>query len=239
MMEEFGISERYMKRRNRTLLTAVICSLFAVGILLLMISGGDTERAFFAWIVTVVIFVIIAGIEIPILNLQVRRLKLFIDDEGLIKKRGEKDQIFLWEYITKIIRKERPNGDILFIDLYQGESNPTRLEGFEDMEYIDEVIQDNVNERIEISTKKMLVNWNKPHFVALTTFAVIILVGFVSLGGEVVLNAFFLMFFFGMGIWLIIKNPIAKLMVSPKWIDTGMGLILIIVSVINYTPIIA
>ena len=109
-MREFGYSETFIREGNRGILFFGLFLVPFLVIFALYVSNFRIEKALIPLGFTLLISGLIIAIEIPLFNRIMRKPKVFIDEDKLIKQCGKKQQIFLWTDIARIQTVENKNG---------------------------------------------------------------------------------------------------------------------------------
>ena len=109
-MKEFGFPETSIRKANRALLIFWLSMVPFLAIFALYVTNFRIEKALIPLGFTLLISGLIIAIEIPLFNRIMRKPKVFIDEDKLIKQCGKKQQIFLWTDIARIQTVENKNG---------------------------------------------------------------------------------------------------------------------------------
>ena len=87
---EFGFSEASLRERRRTLLVAFLFFTFSAVIFSLFVFDLNVKAALVAAGICLLNVAVIMAIEIPLINWRLRRLKVFIDEDKIVKQCGKR-----------------------------------------------------------------------------------------------------------------------------------------------------
>ena len=226
-MMEFNFSETYIKKRlDIVLITFFVCAFLIIGFGLYLTSF-DLEGTVIISGIVILQMAVIFAIEVPLIFRSLRKMKVVVLDDKIIKQCGKKEQIALWSDMVRVKIKENVKGGVENIKLFHKKNKKILLFGFNDMDKIAELIGENVNENVLVQRKRYKIDWNNNPMVLITTMLVTGLVlGMVHYWG--LMDYFIPLFLFGVGIMLLVWGPMRKTNVNMKWIEIIVGVILII-----------
>ena len=167
-MREFGYSETFIREGNRGILFFGLFLVPFLVIFALYVSNFRIEKALIPLGFTLLIFGIIIAIEIPLSNRRLRKLRILIDEDKLVKQCGKKQQIFLWKDIARIKTVENKNGVVVQIKIYPKKAMmATYIHGFQEMENIANLIRERTSDKSVLHQEnRWKLDWHNP-FVGL------------------------------------------------------------------------
>ena len=232
-MREFSCAETFIKQTNRLFLIFFCVIAVCLVIFALYFSNFRIERALIAAGKTLLFAGIIFFIEILLINRRLRKLKVLIYEDKLVRQCGKKQNVLIWNDITGIKMFEKKNGDVAVIRLFL--KNPKRtiyLSGFREMEDMANHIKERISNNVPLEEKRWKLDWQSPSKIALIMVPVMIVTMIVmavicSMGSKVI-DIFAISFAFAVGLILLIFRPLAKCDIFNKWIDLAFGAVLII-----------
>ncbi len=221
-MTEFNFSENFIRQRKRLTLTIFLC-LF---MLAFFITGLKTGRILISCI-TCLILVGIVTIEQRLIFRSLRKMKVIVYGDQLIKQAGNKKQTVLWDDIVKIKRRLKPYGTVDLVRIYQKTGSVIYIYGFTGMDEIDELIRQKVEGKVLLQTKRQRLNWDSALGSILAAFAAATVTVVIGFAGHGALNVFGISVAIGTGSWLLFLKPMSKTNLSLRWFEIilGVGLI--------------
>ncbi|OHB84324.1 MAG: hypothetical protein A2Z38_08440 [Planctomycetes bacterium RBG_19FT_COMBO_48_8] len=228
-MREFGYSETFIREGNRGIL---IFGLFLVPFLVifaLYVSNFRIEKALIPLGFTLLIFGIIIAIEIPLINRRLRKLRILIDEDKLVKQCGKKQQIFLWKDIARIKTVENKNGVVAQIKIYPKKPKMAMyLHGFREMENLANLIKERTSDSVVHLEKRWKLDWHNP-FVGLLLGGVptVVIMFIVASMGSKAGDIFAIVCALLVGLWILMFRPLTKLNASSKWVELVFGIVLL------------
>jgi hypothetical protein len=233
-MEEFNFSESRIQKTNRIIL-------FLIPFLILC-TAGFALFIFDLKVITVIIplgirFLIltaILAIEILLINRSLRKMKVLIREDKIIKQCGKHQQTVLWDNIIKIKLNENPEGSIVWIRLYRKNGRVIYLNGFDEMEKIANLIKGKISDNVLVQTKRYRLDWENPIVLIIICIATIVMIGFITSRGAKAMDIFVILFALCVGFLLLIYRPITKADLSMKWFEIICAVLLIIIGIYGF-----
>ena len=187
----------------------------------------------FAVGIILLIFGVIMAIEMPLINWRLRKLKLFIDEDKIVKQCGRKQQIYLWKDIAKIKTVENKNGGVAQIKIYPKEHKMAMyLHGFGQMQTIANLVKERTFDSALHQEKRYKLDWQNP-FVSLLVAGVptmVIMFVIASMGNKA-MDIFAIVCSLSVGFGLLMFRPMTKFDVCNKWVESVLGIILIVLGI--------
>lgn len=228
-MSEFGYSENFIREgRGRILVFILYISFFALAFSLYL-SNLQLIKSLFVAGCALLITGTMMAIEIPLLNLRRRKLKVLIDDDRLIIQCGKKQQIFPWKDITRIKTVEKKNGVVTQIKIYPKRAiMATYIHGFEEMEDMANLIRERTSDNVLHQEKRWKLDWHNPYIGLLVGGlpAMVIMFIIASMGSKA-MDIFAVVVALLGGLCLLIIRPLTKLNVFGKWVELFFAIILL------------
>jgi len=228
-MREFGYSETFIREGNRGILIFGLFLVPFLAIFALYLSNFRIEKALIPLVFTLLIFGIITAIEIPLINRRLRKLRILIDEDKLVKQCGKKQQIFLWKDIARIKTVENKNGVVAQIKIYPKKPKMAMyLHGFREMENLANLIRERTSDSVVHMEKRWKLDWQNP-FIGLLVGGVptmVIMFIVVSMGSKAG-DIFAVAMAFIVSLGILIFRPMTKLNSSSKWVELVFGIVLL------------
>ena len=228
-MKEFGYSETFIREGNRGILFFGLFLVPFLAIFALYLSNFRIEKALIPLGFTLLIFGIITAIEIPLINRRLRKLRILIDEDKLVKQCGKKQQIFLWKDIARIKTVENKNGVVAQIKIYPKKPKMAMyLHGFREMENLANLIRERTSDSVVHMEKRWKLDWQNP-FIGLLVGGVptmVIMFIVVSMGSKAG-DIFAVAMAFIVSLGILIFRPMTKLNSSSKWVELVFGIVLL------------
>ena len=225
----FEISENFTRQGSRMILVFTIFLIFFAVAFAMYVSNFRIEKAMVAAGIAILIFGIIMTIEIPLINRRLRKLKVFIYEDKLIRQCGKNQQIFLWKDITRIKTVEKKNGVVAQIKIYPKKAKmATYIHGFQEMENIANLIRERTSDSVLYQEKRWKLDWQNPYVGLLVGGLPTVVIMFIiaSMGSRAI-DIFAIVFALLVGSCLLIVSPLTKLNVFSKWVELAFGIILL------------
>jgi len=176
---------------------------------------------------------IIMAIEIPLINRRLRKLKVFIYEDKLVKQCGKKHQILLWNDIARINIDEKKNGVVASIRLYPKKPKIAMyLYGFREMEDLANLIKERTSDSVLLQEKRWKLDWQNPFVGVLAGGVPTMVVMFIiaSMGSKA-MDIFAILFSLLVGLWLLMFRPLTKFDVCNKWVELTLVAVLLILGI--------
>jgi hypothetical protein len=174
--------------------------------------------------ITFLILAAIVTLELLLIFRSLRKMKVIVYDDKLIKQSGNKKQTVLWDDVVKIKRRLKPRGTVDFVRIYQKSGSVIYLYGFTGMDEIDELIRKKVEGKVILQTKRQRLNWDSPIYSLMAAGAAATVVIIIGFAGHTALNVFVISLGIGVGSWLLILKPISKTNLSLRWFEIILGI---------------
>ena len=228
---EFNFSERYIQQRKHSLL--ILFFFMALGIIwfCLLITDYNVIETLRVSSIVILIFAIILTIEIPLIFSSLRKMKLKIYDNKIVKHYGKRQQTVLLDNIIKIKRIENVKGKIVIIQLHQKNKRVFYIYGFNKMVTIYKLLKEKMSESVLLETKRYRLDWENPGITLLMVIGWMTLFAFIASKGDNAMNIFVTFFSLFAGSFLLLFKPISKMHLHFKWVEIIMGLILILLGI--------
>jgi hypothetical protein len=195
----------------------------------LYVSNFRIEKAMVAAGIAILIFGIIMTIEIPLINRRLRKLKVFIYEDKLIRQCGKNQQILLWTDIARIKTVENKNGVVTQIKIYPKKPKMVMyLHGFQEMEDLANLIIERMPDSVMRQEKRWKLDWQNPYIGVLVgglpTMVIMFII--VSMGSKA-MDIFAIVFALLVGSGCLIFRPLTKVNACNKWVESILGFILL------------
>ena len=229
-MREFDFSEKIIREERRRLLVIFCFLALFIVIFALYISNFRIEEALIAVGITLLVVGIIFSVEIPLINRRLRKLKVLIYEDKLVKQCGKKQKVLLWDDIARMKVIEKKNGNVAIIRLYPKKSGVTmHLYGFREIEELAELIKERTLGKVMLQEKCWKINWLNPFvcmpMVGVPTMIVMFIIA--SMGSKAV-DIFAILTTLSIGLLVLIFEPLTKFDICNKWVELTLGVILLI-----------
>jgi hypothetical protein len=232
-MNEFSFSESCLKRRLWYLVTILGFGwLFSFVLILFWEDFVITVLLFKAWGMVLLPLAVIAGIELPLMFRILRKGKVFIDEEKLIKQCGSKQEGFVWGDIAKIKLQKAVDGSLLNIKVYGKHGKTILLGGFNEMEKIAALTREKVSNEVLFQESQYSLNWLHPPYGVATAVVTMTFVGLISSLGRQAVDIFAISVSLAIGSMLLIFRPLTKANLSFKWLEIISAAALAIVGIL-------
>ena len=188
--------------------------------------------------ITFIILAAMVTIELLLIFRSLRKMKVIIYDDKLIKQSGNKKQTVRWDDIVKIKRRLKPRGTVDFVRIYQKAGSVIYLFGFTGMKKIDELIRQKVEGKVLLQTKRQRLDWDSPigsmiaAFVGATAGATAVAI--IGFAGHRALDVFAICWTMGLGSWFLILKPMSKTNLNFRWFEIILGIVLISLGIYGF-----
>lgn len=199
----------------------------------LYFSNFRIEKALVAVGITILILGTIMAIETPLINRRLRKLKVFIYEDKLIRQCGKKQQILLWMDIARIKTVENKNGVVAQIKIYPKKLKMAMyLHGFQEMEDLANLIIERMPNSVLHQEKRWKLDWQRPFINMLVAGlpAMVIMFIIASMGSKA-MDIFAIVVALLGGLCLLIIRPLTKLNVFSKWVELILGIVLLVLGI--------
>jgi len=200
-----------------------------LAIFALYLSNFRIEKVLIPLGFTLLIFGIIIAIEIPLINRRLRKLRILIDEDKLVKQCGKKQQIFLWKDIARIKTVENKNGVVAQIKIYPKKPKMAMyLHGFREMENLANLIIERTSDSVVHLEKRWKLDWQNP-FVGLLLGGVptVVIMFIIASMGSKVGDIFAIVCALLVGLWILMFRPLTKLNACNKWVESVFGIVVL------------
>jgi hypothetical protein len=227
---EFGFSESSIGQKKRIILVSSVLLIFFLVAFALYASGFRIENALVGLGYTLLIAGLIAAIEIPLLNLIMRKPKVLVDKDKLIRQCGKKQQILSWTDIAGIKTIKNKNGVVNQIRIYPKKPKMTmHLARYQDMENLANLIRERTSDKsVAHLEKRWKLDWDNPFIgapVAIVPTMVIMFI--VASMGSKAMDIFAVSIAFIISLGLLIFRPLTKHNASGKWVELFFVIVLL------------
>ncbi len=164
---------------------------------------------------------------------QFRATKLYLGDTGMVKESGSIRQEVSWAQITKLKIRKNSQGEIRNLEIHRTADRPVGLFGFNEMSEIARIIQMHVPEKVRITTKQGVVDWENPFVL----FAMVALMGVLfetirRTGGMIFYSHLNAVIQSMVGVWFLVYAPVSrKIPKFRKW-EIILGALILILNLI-------
>jgi hypothetical protein len=225
---EFEILGIFTGKKRRIILVSSVLLIFFLVAFALYASDFRIQKALVGLGITVLVLGTISVIEIPLLNLIMRKPKVLVDEDKLIRQCGKKQQILLWTDIARITIIENKNGIVNQIRIYPKKPKMAmHLHGYQEMEDLASLIKERTSDKGVVHLeKRWKLDWDNPFIgapVALVPTMVIMFI--VASMGDKAMDIFAVSMAFIVSLWILIFRPFTKLNASGKWVDLFFGIV--------------
>ena len=228
-MIEFEISESSIGQKKRIILITSVFLIFFLVLFALYVSNFKIHKALVGLGITILVLGIGSVIEIAILNRIIRKPKVLVDEEKLIKQCGKKQQTILWTDIIRIKTIKNIKGIVNQIRIYpQKPKKAMYLHGFQQMEDLANLIKERTSDSVVHQEKCWNLDWDNPFIGAPVAIVPTMVIMFIvasmgSKAGDIL--AVSMCFIVGLGILKF--RPITKHNASIKWVELFFGIALL------------
>jgi membrane protein YdbS with pleckstrin-like domain len=230
---EFGFSETSIRERIRTLLVAFLFFAVSAVVFCLFVLNLNLKPALAVSGITLLYLAVIMAIEIPLINWRLRKLKVFVDGDKIVKQCGKKQQVILWKDIARVKTVENKKGGVAQIRIYPRERETAMyLLSFEEMETLASLIREKTRDNVLHRERRCKVNWKNP-FVGVLVGGVptIVVMCVIASMGRTAMDIFTIACAFAIGIGTLVFRPLTKLDAFDKWVESAFAITLIILGI--------
>ncbi len=231
---EFGYSETFIREGNRNLALLFPLFVFVGGACVWYISDFTMEIEEAAVVAGIPITALgaVLAIEKALLNRRLRKLRVFIYDDKLVKQCGKKQHILMWNDIAGMKTIHKRSGAVFQINLYPNKPDiPMHLHGFRDMDGLAALIKERTPEGAKFHEKRWKLDWQNPLVSMLVAGVPTMVIMFVllSMGNKAVVEILTILAALSFGLFLLASRPLTKSDIGFKWIEliVGVGMLVI------------
>ena len=229
-MREFRIPETSIGQKKRIIIVTSVLFIFFLVAFALYASDFRIQKALVGLGITVLVLGTISVIEIAILNRIIRKPKILVDEDKLIRQCGKKQQFLLWTDIAKIKTIENKAGVVNQIRIYPKKPKKAMyLCRFQEMEDLTNLIKERTSDKGVVHLeKRWKLDWDNPFIgapMALVPTMVIIFI--VASMGSKAGDIFAIVIALILGLWLLMFRPMTKHNPSSKWVELFFGITLL------------
>ncbi|MHC4171408.1 MAG: hypothetical protein ACYST5_00495 [Planctomycetota bacterium] len=232
-MEQFDFSEGRIRKKTRNILIVFPFVILCLAGFALSIADYKV-KVLIPLSVILLIMTAILVIEKLLIDRSLRKMKVLIYEDKIIKQCGKHHQIVLWNNIIKIKLNENPEGSIVWIRLYRKNERVIYLNGFDEMEKIANLIKGKISDNVLVQTKRQRLDWENPIVSIITVIATMAIMGIVTAGGIKTMNISATLFALCVGSMLLIFRPLTKANLSMKWVEIIVALFMIITGIYGF-----
>jgi len=223
-MNEFEFSESHIKKTTRIFLFIVFPTLMLclVGFAS-FISGFNIGKTIMSMAIASLMMGIIFAIEFPLINRRLRKMKVAIFDDRLVRRSGKKKQDVLWSDITKVKLVEDPKNGLIRITLHQKNKRSIWLFGFNEMEKIASLIKDKIADDVLVRTKHNRFSRENPVPIVIVAIGTTIGMCIIASGGDKAMDIFAILAALCCGGGILIFRPFTRSSIGFRWPELILG----------------
>lgn len=233
-MEQFNFSESRIQKTNRIILFLIPFLILCTAGFALFISDYKVSKVLIPLGVTSLIMTAIFAIETPLTNRSLRKMKVLIHEDEIIKQCGKYQQTVLWDNIIKIKLIENPEGGLVCIRLYRKNEKAIHLYGFNEMEKIAHLIKEKISDNVLVQTKRYRLDCDNPIFLLITCIATMVILCIIASKGAKAMDIFAILLCLCGGSWLLTYRPLTKFNLNSKWFEIICAVLLIIMGIYGF-----
>jgi hypothetical protein len=233
-MNEFSASKSCLKEAYWWVVMFAGLALLSFVLLLYLDDFVITIWLFKAWGMSLVLLAVIAAIVLPLMFRILRKGKVLIDEEKLIKQCGRKQESFFWGNIAKIKLQKDVNGSLLDIRVYGKHGKMIFLGGFNEMEKIATLTRENVSNEVLFQESQYSLNWLHPAYGVAAAVVAMMFMGLISSLGREAEEIFLFSLCLAVGSMLLIFRPLTKATLSFKWFEIIASAVLMILGISGF-----
>jgi len=219
---EFRIPETSIGQKKRIIIVTSVLFIFFLVAFALYASDFRIQKALVGLGITVLVLGTISVIEIAILNRIIRKPKVLVDEDKLIRQCGKKQQTLLWTDIARIKTIVNKNGVVNQIRIYPKKPKMVMyLCRFQEMEDLANLIRERTSDMGVVHLEKhWKLDWDNPFIGApaaiVPTMAIMFIIA--SMGSKA-MEIFAIVVALILGLWLLMYRPMTKSNASSKWVE--------------------
>ena len=171
--QSFGYSETSITRGKQRMLALLLALAILVAATFIANGGGS------AFVLGVIVFGIVplGYVQHRWMERNVRRLRLQLRTDGILRESGAIRQILPWSDVARVVLHHSPRGEVRAIELFAVTQRPMLLAGYEHLADISGLIQAQRSPLVAVETKRRYVDLEHP----CSMFVFVVLVGFAAL----------------------------------------------------------
>ncbi len=231
--QTYTISERFIASRVR-LLFVVCLTGFPMSYFVFVLFGNrsfDFEQLGSILLNSAPIFIPIALILILMvrhINRNLRRIKLHVGPDGLVREAGARQQEVRWDSIKKVVVRNLPSGAPRFVHIFPASGRPISILPLEQMAGFVEQVEEGVSTSTQFVVKRQKLDWEYPPLVvALMPLIAGVLLAFRSLGSGIHQISGPLISC-TMGIWFLAYGPISRVNPNLRKLEVVLATLILI-----------
>ena len=226
---KFDFSEYKAKKNNRNILFVILVLIVWAGGFCLYITDFQIKKALPGFCYTSLMILVIMAIEMPLIQIRMRKIKAFIYDDRIVQKCGKHEDSIPWDNVTQVKIIENNKGETVRIQLRGKDKAIIWLYGLNEMEKLTGLIRQRIQDDILVNTKRSRLD---ERIVAATTAIVmmIVMVLITSLGAKAI-DIFAILAMFVMSSFVLLLRPLSRSGVSPKWLETVFILLMFLLGI--------
>lgn len=227
-MQEFKFSEKTLKRNYKFCFLAILIAIPGVFLITVLAGKTNIHTLLVACGITAVILLLILAIELPLLNRSMRKMKVIIEDDRIIKQYSRGHKNFFWSDIDKVKMKKNPKGEHINIRIHGRDKRSIYIYGFERMGEIATLICEKTPNDTTIDIKQNKFDYQGYLFLTLLCITTLIVTFFVRSASELVEDIFEISFAVVAGLFLLIYKPIYKTNPSLKKLEKLLAIVMLL-----------
>ena len=233
-MYQFNFSESRIRKTKRIMLILLPFLILCTVGFALFIADYKVSKVLIPLGVMFLIMTAILAIEIPLINRSLRKMKVLIYEDEIIKQCGKYQQTALWDDIIKIKLIENPDGGLVYIQLYRKNKRAIHLGGFNEMEKIANLVKEKISDSVLVQTKRHRLDWENPIVLIITCIVTMVIMGIIASKGAKAMDIFTILFALCVGSWLLTYRPLTKADLRSKWFEIIAALFMIIMGIYGF-----
>ena len=224
-MIEFNYSKTVLKKRYHILLLVfLICPLLLFGFGLYL-TNFDLEKSLILTLKTTVMLALTITLVVALISPSLKKMKIIIADDQIIKKSGKIQQSVFWPDIQKVKIIKNYTHQIVDISIIPNKKPALSVNGFEQMDKIAHLIQNHIDDQIQVQIKQFKYNYLHPAFLVFVMISTVLVLGLIHSAG--LFEIFIPVFAFTVGFGILIFGPARKANMNIRWFEILMGILLI------------
>jgi len=227
-MQQFDFSENILKKRQKLILTTILVAIPCVFLTILSTSNLRISILSIIFASTIVVISIIFAIGIPLINKSMLAIKVFIENDKIIKRYNKGEQNLSWINIDSIKYVKNPIGDYIGIYICGKDKKRIHLNGFDQMAEMARLIQERIPDNVTVEIKQNIIDYEKPVWCILSSIIILAIIALVRLRGQHLEEIFLIVVFAGVAFLLLIYRPSSKSNLSLKRFETILGWMIIL-----------
>ena len=235
-MREFGFSEANIREGKWSLVALVLLGTSLGGVFLWYFLDARIGKALVAIGMHLLICVPSFALVLVLINRRLRKWKVLIYDDKLVKQCGKTEHTPFWKDVTGIKTVRNKSGSVVQIRLWTNKPKMSMcLGGFSGMDDLATLITARTPEGTELREKRYRLNWWQDALVGLLVMAVaaaVVMFILASIGSKAVgMFAILAVLSLGLGLFLLLFRPMTRDDLGFKWIELIVGIGMLIVGI--------